>query len=111
MILFVSLFILLFTFACSISYSQELTSGGKLKPEQAIMDIRHYTINLAVDIDQKSISGFTIIDLMLSQSTPVLLFDLMNDMKVEKICMRPILLPTKLNALYVKTASIPTTKY
>jgi aminopeptidase N len=74
-----------FLFFSSISYSQKLTSGGKLKPEQAIMDIRHYTINLDVDIDQKSISGSTVIDLILSQNTPVLLFDLLNDMKVEKI--------------------------
>lgn len=49
------------------------------------MDIRHYTISLDVDIDQKSISGFTVIDLILSQNTLVLLFDLLNDMKVEKI--------------------------
>ena len=26
-----------------------LTSGGKLRPEQAIMDIRHYTIQLGID--------------------------------------------------------------
>jgi aminopeptidase N len=76
-------------FLCIISlgniYAQPLTSGGKLKPGQAIMDVRHYTINLAVDINNKSISGFTVIDFILSQSTPVLLFDLLNDMKVEKV--------------------------
>lgn len=54
------------------------TSGGKLKPEQAIMDIRHYTLDLIVDPSQKTISGFTEIDLILSQSSPVLLFDLVN---------------------------------
>ena len=35
-------------------YAQTLTNGGKLKPEQAIMDIRHYTIALNVDFNQKS---------------------------------------------------------
>ena len=54
-----------------------MTSGGKLKPEQAIMDIRHYTISLNVNITEKSIEGNTIIDLILSQPTPVLLFDLL----------------------------------
>ena len=39
-----------------ISY---LSSGGKLKPLQAIMDIRHYTIILDVDIDKNSIKGIT----------------------------------------------------
>ncbi|MGC4100756.1 M1 family metallopeptidase [Ferruginibacter sp.] len=78
---------LLFLCLCIFNknFAQELTSGGKLKPEQAIMDIRHYTINLAVDFDKQSISGFTVIDFVLSQPTPVLLFDLMNDMKVDKI--------------------------
>ena len=55
--------------------AQSLTSGGKLKPEQAIMDIRHYSINLAIDTVNQSISGNTVIDLILSQPTPVLLFD------------------------------------
>ena len=34
--------------------AQTLTSGGKLKPEQAIMDIRHYTIALNVDFNQNN---------------------------------------------------------
>ncbi|MEI9957370.1 MAG: M1 family metallopeptidase [Ferruginibacter sp.] len=103
-----SLFILLFLFIGSIAYSQELTSGGKLKPEQAIMDIRHYTINLAVDIDQKSISGFTVIDFILSQATPVLLFDLMNDLKVEKIWVNGTEAPfTHNNALITITPALP----
>ena len=65
--------------------SQTLTSGGKLKPEQAIMDVRHYTIALNVDIAAKTISGYTTIDIILSQAAPTLLFDLMNDLKVENI--------------------------
>ncbi len=65
--------------------AQSLTSGGKLKPEQAIMDIRHYSINLAIDTVNQSISGNTVIDLILSQPTPVLLFDLMDNYTVEKV--------------------------
>jgi hypothetical protein len=33
--------------------AQNLKSGGVLKPEQAIMDIRHYTIALNVDLSKK----------------------------------------------------------
>lgn len=64
--------------------SQNLRSGGRLKPEQAIMDIRHYTLSLNVNPDQKSIDGFTEIDLILSQPTDQLLFDLVHLLNVKK---------------------------
>ena len=66
-------------------YSQNTASGGKLRPEQAIMDIRHYTIALNIDIAQKSIDGYTIIDLILSQPSAVLVFNLMNELTVKEI--------------------------
>lgn len=69
----------LLTFAAvlfvSVTLAQEMTSGGRLKPEQAIMDIRHYTVSLNVDPVQKSIDGFAEIDLITSQPTKILLFD------------------------------------
>jgi aminopeptidase N len=49
------------------------------------MDVRHYTIALQADIENKSISGYTTIDIILSQPAPVLLFDLMNDFTVQKV--------------------------
>lgn len=67
------------------SFAQNLKSGGKLKPEQANMDIRHYAITLDVDPNQKSINGFTEIDLKLAASTNVLLFDLVNLLTVSKV--------------------------
>jgi aminopeptidase N len=69
----------------SLFAQEKLTSGGKLKPEQAIMDIKHYTIVLDVDTAAQSIRGYTSIDIVLSQNAPVLLFDLMNDLHVDKI--------------------------
>jgi aminopeptidase N len=65
-----------------ISY---LSSGGKLNPLQAIMDVRHYTISLEVDIDKKSIQGFTEIDVLLSKPSDTLLFDLVHLLTVQKI--------------------------
>ena len=62
-----------------------MTSGGKLKPLQAIMDIRHYTINLDVDIERKTIKGNVEITLILSKQTDTLLLDLVHLMQVEKI--------------------------
>lgn len=65
-----------------ISY---LSSGGRLKPLQAIMDIRHYTIALDVDITKQTINGSTDIDIILSQNTDTLLFDLVHLLTVSKV--------------------------
>jgi aminopeptidase N len=62
-----------------------LTSGGKLNPLQAMMDIRHYTIDLEVDIAKQSIAGFTEVNLNLSQKTDTILFDLIHLYKVTKV--------------------------
>jgi len=64
---------------------QHLTSGGKLKPEQAIMDIRHYTIALDVNFEQKSIDGYTTIDVIMAQPTHILLFDLLDSLDVKQV--------------------------
>ncbi len=66
-------------------HAQELTSGGKLKPEQAIMDVRHYTIALNVDFNQRSIDGYTIIDVIMAEPTHVLLFDLLDSLNVKQV--------------------------
>jgi aminopeptidase N len=65
-----------------ISY---LSSGGKLNPLQAIMDVRHYTISLNVDIANKKIAGYTEIAILLSQKTDTLLFDLIQLYDVYRI--------------------------
>ncbi len=64
-----------------ISY---MTSGGKLNPLQSIMDVRHYTIALDVDIQQQLINGYATIDLILSQATDTLLFDLVHFLTIKK---------------------------
>jgi aminopeptidase N len=65
-----------------ISY---MSAGGKLRPLQAIMDIRHYTLALDVDIPKKSIEGYCEIDLLLTKATDTLLFDLVHLLRVSKI--------------------------
>jgi aminopeptidase N len=62
-----------------------LTTGGKLQPLQAIMDIRHYTIALNVDIATQSISGSTEVMLNLSKKTDTILLDLIHLYQVTKI--------------------------
>jgi len=65
--------------------AQHLTSGGKLKPEQAIMDVRHYTIALDVDISHQSISGYATIDVNMLQPARVLMFDLLDSFNIKSI--------------------------
>jgi len=62
-----------------------MSSGGKLKPLQANMDIRHYTVSLDVDIPNESIAGYTEIEFDLLKASDTLLFDLVHFLKVTKI--------------------------
>ncbi len=75
----------LFTATLRAQDLSDVTSGGKLQPLQAIMDIRHYTISLDVDIDKKAINGYAEIELNLSSSTDTLLFDFVHVLQVKKI--------------------------
>jgi aminopeptidase N len=62
-----------------------LTSGGKLNPLQANMDIRHYTLALDVDMVKQSISGNAEISLQLANKADTILLDLIHLYQVSKI--------------------------
>jgi aminopeptidase N len=94
--LFMMLTIVMLSLASLQAYSQNddninsrdisyITTGGKLHPLQAIMDIRHYTIKLDVDLAKQSISGSTEVSLNLSKKTDTILLDLIHLYKVTKI--------------------------
>lgn len=80
-----TIFPVLLLLLANCAIGQDLKSGGKLKPEQAIMDIRHYTIALDVDPEQKTINGYAETDLLLTQSSNVLLFDFWHGLTVSKV--------------------------
>lgn len=80
--------ILIYTLLIFITHTavaQAIFSGGLLKPEQANMDVRHYTVALTVNPREQSIDGYTEIDVVLAQPTTTLLFDLLNIFKVNKV--------------------------
>ena len=90
----VSLFF--FLFLCFVAQGQNnnntnsrdlsyLTSGGKLHPLQAIIDIRHYTIALDINIRRQSIKGSVDVRLNLSKKTDTLLLNLVHLYTVTKI--------------------------
>lgn len=62
------------------------------------MDVRHYTISLAVDPVQKTIDGFATIDVIMAKPTKILLFDLLDSLTISKI-----LVNGKQNLLIIKT--------
>ena len=78
-------FILFLLSISLITNSQNLKSGGVLKPEQAIMDIRHYTVALDVNPTDKSINGYTEIDLNLTEPANNLLFDFWHGLKINQL--------------------------
>ncbi|RZL98759.1 MAG: hypothetical protein EOO88_60285, partial [Pedobacter sp.] len=67
------------------SPGQNLKSGGKLKPAQANMDIRHYTIALNVDPVNEFINGYTEIDLQLIKAANIILFDFWKGLNIEQV--------------------------
>jgi aminopeptidase N len=87
-----------------ISY---LSSGGKLNPLQAIMDIRHYTIALDVSIENKTIEGSTEVDILLSKSTDTLLLDLVHLLTVHKVKVnnKPVNFEHKNDKIYITSTT------
>ena len=72
----------------SVAQDRDISSlsyGGKLHPLQANMDIRHYTLSLAVDIAKQTINGFTEVDMILAAPTDTMLLDLVNHFTVSAV--------------------------
>jgi aminopeptidase N len=81
------LFFCIIIICCGIAAiaQKKLTSGGKLKPEQAVMDIRHYTIELDVNSLLQSISGKTTIDFVMKEPAKILFFDLLDSFAISSV--------------------------
>lgn len=79
------LLLLALLFSLNTSHAQQMSSGGKLHPLQAIMDIKHYTIALEVDPQLQKLSGYTEVDLLLNQAADTILLDLVNLFTISKI--------------------------
>jgi aminopeptidase N len=84
------LYLLLFLgfFAQSQQNSRDIrymTSGGALHPIQTNMDIRHYTLSLKVDLQQKTIQGFAEVKVILQHNTDSIFFDLVHLLTVSKV--------------------------
>ena len=82
----------------------KLSSGGKLKPVQANMDIRKYAITLDLDIANKFIKGNTIVNLQLKNAADTILLDLIQHYNIESIKVdgKPVSFDHKEEKIYIK---------
>ena len=82
----------------------KLSSGGKLKPVQANMDIRKYAITLDVDIANKFIKGNTVVNLQLKNAADTILLDLIQYYNIESIKVdgKPVSFDHKDEKIYIK---------
>ncbi|MBL0233926.1 MAG: M1 family metallopeptidase [Chitinophagaceae bacterium] len=89
----------------------QLSSGGKLNPIQANMDIRHYTLSLDVDIPNKKIAGFTEVETILAHAADSLLLDLIDlyNVTAVKVNNKPVKFDHSNNKIYI-TGSFPAGK-
>jgi aminopeptidase N len=71
-------------FSCQFG-NKKAKSGGILKAEQANIDIQFYHIELDVNPDQKSISGYTRIDFNSKVESYKLIFDLDNELTISDL--------------------------
>lgn len=83
---------------------EKLSSGGKLKPVQANMDIRKYSLNLDVDIANKFIKGNTTVNLQLKNAADTILLDLIQHYNIEaiKVDGKPVFFDHKEEKIYIK---------
>ena len=84
-----------------------VTSGGKLHPLQAIMDIRHYTIALDIDIANRSFKGSTEVNLNLSEKTNTILLDLIHFYTITQIKVnnKVVAFEQKEDKIFIKSAN------
>lgn len=82
----------------------KLSSGSKLKPVQANMDIRKYSLNLDVDIANKFIKGNTTVNLQLKNTADTILLDLIQHYNIEtiKVDGKPVSFDHKDEKIYIK---------
>ena len=82
----------------------KLSSGGKLKPVQANMDIRKYSLNLDVDIANKFIKGNTTVNLQLKNAADTILLDLIQHFHIEaiKVDGKPVSFDHKEEKIFIK---------
>lgn len=76
---------------------------GGLRPERTAFDVRHYGLDLRLDIDRKTLSGFNEISFVMNDASARIQLDLFDNMKVDSIVMdgRKLKYKREYNAVFV----------
>lgn len=87
--------------------AQNLKSGGVLLPEQANMDIRHYSINMTVDPVSQTITGDVEVKMNLLKEADVLVLDLVHLLNVSEVWVngKKAALRREADRLYISTGT------
>ncbi len=80
-----SIFLALF-FTLKI-FGQIPASGGKIRPAQANIDVKHYKISIDLDVDKRTIKGSTVITFDVLQPANTLEFDLVDSFKITAVAL------------------------
>lgn len=67
------------------TFSRKDTLRGTLSPERANYDVKHYLLDIKIDIEKKYINGSNQISFEVINDLPVLQFDLFENMNVNKV--------------------------
>ena len=66
-------------------YNHEDTLRGSITPERAWWDVKHYTLKVIPDFDNRSISGVNFIRFKTLKSDSILQIDLQPDLKIDSV--------------------------
>ncbi|WP_443632960.1 M1 family metallopeptidase [Candidatus Marifrigoribacter sp. Uisw_064] len=81
--------LLLIIFYATVSFSQNFTRQdtlrGSITPERAWWDLKHYNLNVEVDLDTKQIQGSNLISYTVLNENNTMQIDLQAPMKIEKV--------------------------
>ncbi len=78
-------FVLLGISANSQTFTQQDTLRGSITPQRAWWDVQHYTLDVSVDIKEKSISGSNIIKYKVVSNASEMQIDLQQPMHIDKV--------------------------
>jgi len=76
---------------------------GGLRPERTAFDVRHYNLDLRLDIEKKTLSGYNEISFVMTAPASRIQLDLFDNMKVDSIVMegRKLKYKREYNAVFV----------
>ncbi|HLN95043.1 MAG TPA: M1 family metallopeptidase [Flavobacterium sp.] len=84
---FLALLLLVATAAGAQKTTRKDSLQGGLRPERTAFDVRHYNLDLRLDIDKKTLRGYNDVAFVMNETASRIQLDLFENMKVDSIVM------------------------